>query len=213
MTAPAARGEGDDTIVAMPFVDAKSIELIPHPSTPGGAVRALGVQLRAQGPDVLMLRYSLRAAMARLRVPPPRAGGAGARAQELWKHTCFEAFVAPLDAPGQDHRGRGYLEFNFSPSLDWEIHRFGSYRAGGSRALIGAPPTISLDRALDALELEATVRLSDVDGLRDMGHVRIGLAAVIEDDEGRLSYWALRHAPGKPDFHHSDAFALEVSLA
>ena len=38
----------------------------------------------------------------------------------------------------------------------------------------------------------------------------IGLAAVIEETSGTLSYWALRHAPGKPDFHHPDAFALAL---
>jgi hypothetical protein len=40
--------------------------------------------------------------------------------------------------------------------------------------------------------------------------LRIGASAVIEDDGGALSYWALRHPPGKPDFHHPDAFALEL---
>ena len=33
-------------------------------------------------------------------------------ADTLWKHTCFEAFVAPADGPG-------YHEFNFSPSHDY----------------------------------------------------------------------------------------------
>ena len=33
---------------------------------------------------------------------------------------------------------------------------------------------------------------------------------VIEEVSGRKSYWALKHAPGRPDFHHPDAFALEV---
>jgi hypothetical protein len=33
---------------------------------------------------------------------------------------------------------------------------------------------------------------------------------VIEETNGRLSYWALAHPPGKPDFHHSDCFALEL---
>jgi hypothetical protein len=47
--------------------------------------------------------------------------------------------------------------------------------------------------------------------LRDVRHLRIALAAVIEDDNGRLSYWGLRHAPGKPDFHHPNGFALEVA--
>jgi hypothetical protein len=28
-----------------------------------------------------------------------------------------------------------------------------------------------------------------------------------------LSYWALRHAAGKPDFHHRDAFAMPLDEA
>jgi hypothetical protein len=43
------------------------------------------------------------------------------------------------------------------------------------------------------------------------GRLRIGLSAVIEGKDGALSYWALRHAPGKPDFHHRRAFALELA--
>ena len=63
------------------------------------------------------------------------------------------------------------------------------------------------------MELEATVRLEALEDLRGAHRLKIALAAVIEDRDGRLSYWALRHAPGKPDFHHPSAFALEVSRA
>jgi len=42
--------------------------------------------------------------------------------------------------------------------------------------------------------------------------LRLALAAVVEDERGMLSYWALRHPAGKPDFHHPDAFALELEL-
>jgi hypothetical protein len=38
----------------------------------------------------------------------------------------------------------------------------------------------------------------------------VALSAVIEDNRGMLSYWALKHPPGKPDFHHRDGFALEI---
>jgi hypothetical protein len=38
--------------------------------------------------------------------------------------------------------------------------------------------------------------------------LRLALTAVVEDARGRLSYWALRHPPGRPDFHHRDGFAL-----
>jgi hypothetical protein len=38
----------------------------------------------------------------------------------------------------------------------------------------------------------------------------VGLAAVIEDVSGDLSYWALAHLSDKPDFHHPDGFALHL---
>jgi hypothetical protein len=132
--------------------------------------------------------------------------GAGARADGLWKHTCFEAFLAPA-------HGSGYHEFNFSPSGDWAIYRFSAYRERMVPAKIGRAPQISLHRGDARVELEATVRLEALADLRDAPRLKVALAAVIEDQEGRLSYWALRHAPGKPDFHHPSAFALEVARA
>ena len=40
--------------------------------------------------------------------------------------------------------------------------------------------------------------------------LRLGLCAVIEEESGVLSYWALKHRPGRPDFHHPDGFVLEI---
>jgi hypothetical protein len=185
----------------MSTIVTQSAVLIAHPSTPSDAVRSLGVQLRAEEPGVLVFQYSLDADMSRVRVP---LSGAGERADALWKHTCFEAFVAPADAPG-------YHEFNFSPSLDWAIYRFSAYREGMSLAEIGGAPEISVCRGDDGLELQSAVGFGHLADLRDARHLRIALAAVIEDDNGRLSYWGLRHPPGKPDFHHSNGFALEVA--
>ena len=186
----------------MPFIDTKRAMLTAHPSTPNDAVRNFGVELRADDSDILVFQYSLDADMTRVRVPFSRAGG---RADALWKHTCFEAFVAPLDATG-------YYEFNFSPALDWAIYRFSTYREGMSPVEIGRPPTISVRRDASGLELQSAVRLEHLPELRDAHHLRIALAAVIEDEQGGgLSYWGLRHAPGKPDFHHLDGFALGVA--
>ncbi len=39
---------------------------------------------------------------------------------------------------------------------------------------------------------------------------RLALSAVIEELDGTKSYWALRHPPGKPDFHHPDCFQLTL---
>jgi hypothetical protein len=175
--------------------------LTAHPSTPNDAVRSLGVRVRAEKPDVLVFQYSLNADMSCVRVPP---SGGGRPVDALWKHTCFEAFVAATDAPG-------YHEFNFSPSNDWAIYRFSAYREGMSRVESGAAPQISLCRGDGRLELESAVHLGPLADLRDARRLRVAMAAVIEDDTGGLSYWGLRHPPGKPDFHHSNGFILGVA--
>jgi hypothetical protein len=185
----------------MSSTDTQPAVLTAHPSTPNDAVRSLRGQLRAEDPGILVFQYSLEADMSRVRVPP---SGVGGRADALWKHTCFEAFVAPADAPG-------YHEFNFSPSLDWAIYRFSAYRDGMSPAEIGRTPEISVRRGDDGLELQSVVRLGDLADLGDARRLRIALAAVIEEESGKLSYWGLRHPPGRPDFHHPNGFALEVT--
>jgi hypothetical protein len=187
----------------MSSIDAQPAVLSAHSSTPNDAVRSLEVRLRMGEPGILEFQYSLEADMSRVRVPP---SGAGGRADTLWKHTCFEAFVAPAD-------GSGYHEFNFSPSNDWAIYRFSAYRKGMSPAEVERAPEISVRRGDSGLELHSAVRLGQIAGLSDACHLRIALAAVIEDENGRLSYWGLRHPPGKPDFHHPNGFALKVSCS
>jgi hypothetical protein len=187
----------------MSSIDTQPAALTAHDSTPNDAVRSLKVQLRMEEPGILIFQYSLDADMSRVRVPPPAAGG---REDTLWKHTCFEAFVAPAEGPG-------YHEFNFSPSLDWAIYRFSAYREGMAPAEVGHAPEISVRRGDDGLELQSTVHLGHIPELRDARHLRIALAAVIEDEDGRLSYWGLRHPPGNPDFHHPNGFALKVSCS
>src|SRR5882724_6998370 len=147
----------------MSTIDAQQAVLTAHPSNPSGALRGLGAQLRADEPGILVFQYSLTTDMSSIRVP---LSGAGERADELWKHTCFEAFIAPADAPG-------YYEFNFSPSLDWAVYRFGAYREGMSPAEIGRAPSIAVRRGDDRLELQAAVRLGHLADLRDARHVRI----------------------------------------
>ncbi|MEN8713068.1 MAG: hypothetical protein ABF326_12840, partial [Arenicellales bacterium] len=102
--------------------------------------------------------------------------------------------------------GPGYREFNLSPSGEWAVYEFQSYRNGG--VLEGeCSPGIAMRKTKDQLELGAEIS----QGLLPQGRsLRLGLSAVVEDVDGILSYWALRHPPGKPDFHHTDAFALQM---
>ncbi len=72
------------------------------------------------------------------------------------------------------------------------------------------PPEMEMLAAADRIELAVTVELERPFGLVAGLAWQVGLAAVIEDRRGRLSYWALAHPPGEPDFHHRDCFALEL---
>jgi len=65
-------------------------------------------------------------------------------------------------------------------------------------------------RAEQQLELDALMRLECLPLMPLRARLQLALSAVIEDEQGGLSYWALTHPPGKPDFHHPDAFVLEL---
>ena len=65
------------------------------------------------------------------------------------------------------------------------------------------------DIAENAEYTEAKNEQSLVEGRIQTLEGMIRNAAVIEEESGAISYWALRHA-GKPDFHQASAFALEL---
>ena len=166
--------------------------LIPHPLSPCDAVTSLEVEVTREA-DRLALRYVLTGDVARLAIPAPVAP---ARREQLWNHTCFETFVA--------FEGDGYGEFNFAPSTAWAAYRFDSYRQGMARLEGIAPPRIETTTTADTLEVRVALAPPAA------GPLRLGLAAVIEEAGGRISYWALRHPAERPDFHDAGGFALEV---
>ena len=172
-----------------------------YPTTLTDAVRGVNVCVERDPSGLLTVRYALRAEMLHVRVPTAQLS---ARTDGLWKHTCFEAFIAPGAADA------GYYELNFSPSSQWAIYSFEAYRKGMSPTEVTAPPGLAVRRFDDRLELDATLDLADLKAVRAARTLKLAVTAVVEDDGGTLSYWALKHAPGKPDFHHPDGFVVEL---
>lgn len=166
--------------------------LIPHPDNGCDAVTSLTVEVGRDDPAGLSLRFVLSGDLGRLAIP---SAGPSLRTDGLWKHTCFEAFVGgPAGA---------YGEFNIAPSTAWAAYAFDGYRQGMHPLDIPAP-AIAVTRAADRLEVAVVLPLS-VEQPR-----RLGLTAVIEDQAGCTSYWALAHPAGRPDFHHPDGFVLRI---
>lgn len=176
----------------------KLTPLIRHPGAES-AITRVEVEARRADPGVLTLRYVVTDPGAALVVPPPASG----RQDNLWKRTCFEAFIL---IPGS----QAYYELNLSPSTRWAVYRFDSFRAGMDNAAIPIAPQIAWLRTDSGYELTATADLSALAGLRADVPWRLGLTAVIEDGPDQLSYWALTHPPGVQDFHNADGWTAEV---
>ena len=165
-----------------------------HPDSRCDAATCIEVEGARLRPGNLLLHYFVTGKMSELRLPPVTQP---ARADELWRHTCFEAFVWALP-------GEAYYEFNFAPSTQWAAYWFSGRRTGMRVASGISAPRIEVRSNSAGFELQVTLDLPNDSPWR------LGLSAVIEETSGRISYWALAHPPGKADFHHSDCFTLEL---
>ena len=177
---------------------AQNHRLVAHRSTPPAQVSAVEVELVGFAPyEDMMFRFSVRDGQGVVlpeRVSPVRTDG-------LWRTTCFEIFLKSAD-------GTSYTEFNASPSTQWAAYSFDDYRENMRDQPMSIAPHI--ERVGDEpLCFDVDINLSD---LRP-GSLKLALSAVIEETDGTKSYWALRHPPGPPDFHHPDCFALQLPPA
>lgn len=169
------------------------LALRPHPAAPAPAIE-VRVGLTRPRAAVLGLDYELSGPIEALAIPAPAECG---RADRLWRHTCFEAFLSG--------DGDGYAEFNFAPSGRWAAYAFTGYREGMA-ALAIASPRIEVERSGAMLTVRTRLDLPEATG----GPLKLGLAAVIEAADGGLSYWALAHPAEKPDFHRKAGFVHEL---
>jgi len=173
------------------------LNLIPHPSTPPAEpafklwanvdyAGAFGATATAN------IWFGIAAPAERFVMPE----GEAVRADELWQTTCFEAFLRSVGS-------NGYREWNFAPSGQWAAYDFAATREGVTNA-DAAAPYIRMEDNLTWWTLGATVSL---DAGREW---EMGLSAVMEEQDGTKSYWALAHPGEKPDFHSPDCFVARL---
>jgi hypothetical protein len=170
-------------------------DLVPHPTTPpADPPFKVWATVKLSASFGLMatanIWFAVGAPASRFVIPeaeePSRADG-------LWKTTCCEAFLRETD-------GEAYREWNFAPSGEWAAYDFTSYREGMAEADIDAPPYIRVEDNLTWWTLGATVSVESGKGFA------VNLTAVLEEQDGTKSYWALAHPREKPDFHMPDCF-------
>ena len=176
------------------------LNLVPHPSTPPSEPAfklwaSVDYVAKLGAVATTNIWFGVGAPASRFVLPESEEP---ARKDELWKTTCFEAFLQAAD-------GEAYREWNFAPSGDWAAYQFTGYRAGMAEPDVPAP-YIRIEDNMTWWTLGATIAVpADPEW-------RLGLSAVLEEKDGTKSYWALAHADGgKPDFHAADCFTAKLA--
>ncbi len=172
-----------------------------HPQSKTDAIAGIAVDLVLARPGRLSLSFAISGDIGKIALPEVAAQR---RANALWRRTCFEAFIQAAD-------GGAYYEWNFSPSSEWAVYRFDDYRAGMRAAPYKGDPGIVAAVEKARLIVRASIDLLQLPALDLSPPLHLGLSAIIAEKHGTSSYWAAAHPPGKPDFHHADCFAVELS--
>lgn len=168
----------------------ETFDLTAHSAHPAKSVSAVAARILSLDANWLTLRWKVEGAQEL--VLPPFAGRA--RTDGLWQTTCFELFVKD---------GEGYAEFNLSPSERWAAYDFAGYRAGMAERAMERAPVCTPRRGQSVLIFDAAIPASALPPLP----WAYGLTAVIEEEGGHKSYWAIAHPPERPDFHDPACFA------
>jgi hypothetical protein len=171
--------------------------LVPHPGTPPTRPFKVWATLdhaASLGPVATTnIWFGVSAPADQFQIPEPAEG----RAAELWKATCFEAF---LRAEGEE----AYREWNFAPSGQWAAYDFSAYRQDMAEPDV-AEPYVCMEDNFTWWSLGATIAVPADQPWQ------LGLSAVLEEADGTKSCWALAHPEGEPDFHHADCFVARLA--
>jgi len=170
--------------------------LIAHREHPPLAVTAVHAELLELSDGRTMVRFRIEG-ISELVLPAFAGRG---RQDELWKSTCFELFLRD--------EGGTYREFNFSPSGMWAAYRFERYRDGMTPVDPTMTPEITIRVGESMLTAHVTLAATDLAKAK-----AAALTAVIEESDGRKSYWSLAHPEGQPDFHDPACFAIPLGAA
>lgn len=147
----------------------------------------------------LHLTYTISGEIGEIALPDYQSNNE--RSWELWEHTCFEMFIAKDDR-------EDYLEFNFSPSGNWNAFHLDGIRKGikeypGASVSIEAPVVTT-----EQYTQKVVVNLEDQSFLGD--DTAVGVTA-ITNMKDKKEFWALLHSKGEPDFHTKESFILSLN--
>jgi len=132
---------------------------------------------------------------------PESIGTSYSRGDQLWEDTCLEFFI-------KDNSTGHYIEFNFSPSGNWNSYFFEDYRKGMSKYYETSLLDLSSHTTNDTFSTKIHFQLEKSD-LFNISTIHLyNISAILKLKNGDLSHWAHRHPKSdEPDFHHPFSFS------
>jgi len=146
------------------------------------------------------LQFMITGHVDLIRIPPPSKSPS--KIEGLYNTTCFEVFA--MSPTGQ------YIEWNFSPSLDWCVFSFEKYRKKTTDlAGIETFSKLRFSKSSEEIVLSVELEIDLVKRLLNTDKLKVSCTAVIEFTTGKIEYYAFSHPSDKPDFHDPKGFLIE----
>jgi hypothetical protein len=178
-----------------------ALPLVPHPDAPPKSGFIVHAWARRVAARELHLTFRIADSVPKIAWHNSEHEG---RVDELWKHTCFEAFIR---AGACDN----YIELNLAPAKRWALYEFDDYREGlrdAADAMVSQMRFSLYERlSIPVCRMRATLNLPPSFADKPWA---LGMSIIIEEKDGTKSYWALKHPDGPPDFHNADCFVARL---
>ena len=120
------------------------------------------------------------------------------RANELWKSTCFELFLA-------NENEEAYYELNFSSSLAWNFYTLDAYRGEVKELGLLDMPKISVFEEKNEFKILIELPIENLENFE-----LYNVACILLNREDERTFWTIKHLKPKPDFHDRASF-LRIS--
>lgn len=145
----------------------------------------------------LKLDYEIIGNLSQYNFPKPTKQQ---RANELWRDTCFELFIANTSQ-------ESYHEMNISPSIQWNCYHFNAYKEDMKESTLILAPTIKTTQNDQSYKLSVETTIQE-----EFFHeiLEINLAVILLDTDNTRHFYTLKKRDGVPDFHDREGF-LNIS--
>jgi len=117
------------------------------------------------------------------------------KANELWKATCFELFLASSNE-------EAYYELNVSPSLEWNFYSLPTYRAE-VKEVENVSLNINTFKKENTYEINMTLE-SDILDFESFD--TCNMTAILLTKNRERTFWSLKPMGDVPDFHNKEFF-------